>query len=129
MRDSRPSPGPDRLLGAKQRGTAEHHAKWRDLTGEETETAVAELRELAAGRADLLAEQLGLLIGFYADHINGPLKRCAAGLLIAAGADKAESASTTALYTCVSSDFRTRTLRRALDQTVAAALPGTGSTR
>jgi integrase/recombinase XerC len=40
-----------------------------------------------------------------------------------------ESASTTALYTCVSSDFRTRTLRRALDQTVAAALPVTGSTR
>jgi integrase/recombinase XerC len=40
-----------------------------------------------------------------------------------------ESASTTALYTCVSSDFRTRTLRRALDQTLAAALPGTVSTR
>ena len=40
-----------------------------------------------------------------------------------------ESASTTALYTCVSPDFRTRTLRRALDQTVAAALPDTGGTR
>ncbi|MER0478262.1 tyrosine-type recombinase/integrase [Streptomyces sp. Edi2] len=34
-------------------------------------------------------------------------------------------ASTTAIYTCVSSDFRTRTLRRALDATVEAALrPG-----
>lgn len=33
-----------------------------------------------------------------------------------------EYASTTALYTCVSSDFRTRTLRRALDATMAAAL-------
>ena len=33
-----------------------------------------------------------------------------------------EHASTTAIYTCVSSDFRTRTLRRALDQTVQAAL-------
>jgi site-specific recombinase XerC len=33
-----------------------------------------------------------------------------------------EHASTTALYTCVSSDFRTRTLRRALDATIAAAL-------
>jgi site-specific recombinase XerD len=31
-------------------------------------------------------------------------------------------ASTTGLYTCVSADYRTRTLRRALDQTVAAAL-------
>ena len=36
-----------------------------------------------------------------------------------------EHASTTALYTCVSSDFRTRTLRRVLDATAAAAMrPG-----
>ncbi|MCZ0982353.1 site-specific integrase [Streptomyces diastatochromogenes] len=36
-----------------------------------------------------------------------------------------EYASTTAIYTCVSSDFRTRTLRRALDATVEAAMrPG-----
>jgi integrase/recombinase XerC len=33
-----------------------------------------------------------------------------------------EHASTTAIYTCVSSDFRTRTLRTALDDTLAAAL-------
>jgi site-specific recombinase XerD len=33
-----------------------------------------------------------------------------------------EHASTTSIYTCVSADFRTRTLRRALDQTVQAAL-------
>ncbi|MFB7620418.1 tyrosine-type recombinase/integrase [Kitasatospora sp. NPDC056181] len=33
-----------------------------------------------------------------------------------------EYASTTAIYTCVSSDFRTRTLRRALDATVEAAM-------
>ncbi|MGA4846655.1 hypothetical protein ACOBQB_10440 [Streptomyces sp. G5(2025)] len=32
------------------------------------------------------------------------------------------NASTTSIYTCVSSDFRTRTLRRHLDDTVAAAL-------
>ncbi len=36
-------------------------------------------------------------------------------------------ASTTSLYTCVSSDFRTRTLRRVLDETISAALdPGEG---
>ena len=36
-----------------------------------------------------------------------------------------EYASTTAIYTCVSSDFRTRTLRSALDATARAALrPG-----
>lgn len=33
-----------------------------------------------------------------------------------------EHASTTALYTCVSSDFRTRALRRALDAIIADAL-------
>jgi integrase/recombinase XerC len=33
-----------------------------------------------------------------------------------------EHASTTSIYTCVSPDFRTRTLRRVLDQTMTAAL-------
>lgn len=33
-----------------------------------------------------------------------------------------DHASTTSIHTCVSSDFRTRTLRRALDATVEAAL-------
>jgi integrase/recombinase XerC len=33
-----------------------------------------------------------------------------------------EHASTTSIYTCVSSDFRTRTLRRHLDAAVTAAL-------
>ena len=33
-----------------------------------------------------------------------------------------EHASTTSLYTCVSSDFRIRTLRRALDATISEAL-------
>jgi len=36
-----------------------------------------------------------------------------------------DHASITAIYTCVSSDFRTRTLRRALDQTLEAALAPT----
>jgi site-specific recombinase XerD len=40
-----------------------------------------------------------------------------------------EYASTTAIYTCVSSDFRTRTLRRALDGTIAAAMNAAGSNR
>jgi integrase/recombinase XerC len=33
-----------------------------------------------------------------------------------------EYASTTAIYTCVSSDFRTRTLRSALDSTMRVAM-------
>jgi integrase/recombinase XerC len=38
-----------------------------------------------------------------------------------------DHASTTSIYTCVSSDFRTRTLRRALDAMVAEALEKTGT--
>lgn len=38
-----------------------------------------------------------------------------------------EHASTTAIYTCVSSDFRTRTLRTALDQTMRQALQPAGA--
>jgi integrase/recombinase XerC len=37
-----------------------------------------------------------------------------------------EHASTTSIYTCVSSDFRTRTLRQALDQTLRDALHPNG---
>ena len=33
-----------------------------------------------------------------------------------------DHASTTSIYTCVSSDYRTRTLRRALDEMVAQSL-------
>jgi integrase len=39
-----------------------------------------------------------------------------------------DHASTTSIYTCVSSDYRTRTLRRALDDTIAAALTPTRRT-
>ena len=39
-----------------------------------------------------------------------------------------EHASTTAIYTCVSSDFRTRTLRRALDAALTQALNPTAGT-
>lgn len=40
-----------------------------------------------------------------------------------------DHASTTSIYTCVSSDFRTRTLRRALDATIEAALKPARSAR
>jgi integrase/recombinase XerC len=40
-----------------------------------------------------------------------------------------DHASTTAIYTCVSSDYRTRTLRRVLDATVEAALTPTRRAR
>jgi hypothetical protein len=52
-------------------------SKWHRLTEEERGAAMAELRDLAAGRADLLAEEAGLLIGFYRETINEPIKSCA----------------------------------------------------
>jgi hypothetical protein len=86
-RSARPLPDPDRILAAKLTGTANRHAQWRDLTPGEHATAVTELRNLAAGRTDLLAEEAGLLIGCHEHTINAPIKHQAAGLLIAAGAD------------------------------------------
>jgi hypothetical protein len=88
MSDFSRSPPGDRLLAAKLNGLAQHHARWRELTAAETALAVAELRVLAAGRADLLAEQAGLLIGFCEGAINETFGRRAAELLIAAGADE-----------------------------------------
>jgi site-specific recombinase XerD len=40
-----------------------------------------------------------------------------------------EHASTTSIYTCVSSDYRTKTLRHALDKAIAGALAADGSSR
>jgi hypothetical protein len=48
---------------------------------------VKELRELAAGRADLLAHVAGLLEGFGDGALDEPLVRQAARLCWAAGAD------------------------------------------
>ena len=80
-------PVPDRILVAQLNGTAKHHAKWRALTEEEETAAVAELRELAAGRTDLLAEVAGVVTGFYAGDLEEPQARTIAQLCIAAGAD------------------------------------------
>ncbi len=72
-------------------GAAKHHARWRDLTADERAAAVAQLQELAGGRADgpaVLAEQAELLIGCSEGTLSETFDRCAAGLLIAAGADQ-----------------------------------------
>jgi hypothetical protein len=58
-----PRPQADRILVAQLTGEARHHAKWRQLTADEEAAAVTELRELAGGRADLLAEVAGVLEG------------------------------------------------------------------
>ena len=56
-------PQADRLLVAEIYGEARRRARWRDLSSEEEAAAVAELRTLAGGRADLLAEVAGILEG------------------------------------------------------------------
>ena len=57
-RSSRTCARPDPSCSADRH--ANHHGKWRELTKEEEEAAAAaELRELAAGRTDLLAEVAG----------------------------------------------------------------------
>jgi hypothetical protein len=85
MVDKRPQA--DRLLVAELYGEARHRARWRDLSSEEETAAVAELRTLAGGRADLLAEVAGILEGAREGELDEPLARQAAGLCRAAGAD------------------------------------------
>ena len=85
MIDKRPHP--DRLLVAEIYGEARHRARWRDLSGEEETAAVAGLRTLAGGRADLLAEVAGIFEGTSEGEPDEPLTRQAAGLCRKAGAD------------------------------------------
>src|SRR5437868_5366742 len=47
-------PQADRIVVVQLTGEARHRARWRKLTAAEEAAAVAELRELARGRADLL---------------------------------------------------------------------------
>ena len=68
-------PQADRLLVAEIWGEARHRACWRELSIEEEGAAVAELRELAGGRADLLAEVAGVLEGAREGELDEPLVR------------------------------------------------------
>jgi hypothetical protein len=76
----------DQLIVARLTGAAWRHASGREPTGAETAAAVRELREIAAGRADLLAEVAGLLIGYYRRTAEELKARAAAYYCIAAGA-------------------------------------------
>jgi hypothetical protein len=82
-----PRPQADRILVAQLTGEARHHARWRELDSEEYGAAVAALRDLAGGRADLLAEVAGILEGASAGELDEPLARQAAELCRMAGAD------------------------------------------
>jgi hypothetical protein len=85
MIDKRPDA--DRLLVAELYGEARHRARWRELSQAEESAAVAGLRELAGGRADLLAEVAGVREGTSEGEMDEPLTRQAAMLARKAGAD------------------------------------------
>src|SRR5438067_4782582 len=87
MGDQRPRPEADRILVAQLTGEARHRARWRPLTEEEEAAALAELRALAGGRADLLAEVAGIFEGTSEGEPDEPLARSAARLCRMAGAD------------------------------------------
>jgi hypothetical protein len=87
--DHRPGPGPDRILVAELTGTARHYSGWRELAQDEQDAALTELRELAGGRADLLAEVAGIFEGASEGELDEPLARQAAQLCRLACADEA----------------------------------------
>jgi hypothetical protein len=74
---------PDRLLSVALHGTAMRYAAEKGNLAE----AIAELREMAAGRDDILAEAAGIEVGSWfawpSHHVGHEL--IAAGMLIMAG--------------------------------------------
>jgi hypothetical protein len=76
----------DQLIVARLTGAAWRHASGWEPAQAEIADAVAELREIAGHRGDLLAEVAGLLIGYYRRTAEEPKARAAAYYCITAGA-------------------------------------------
>lgn len=68
------------MIVAEMSGAARRHAQRRDLTEAGTDVAVADLQEIAAGRADLLAEVAGVMLGTSAYQLDEPRSKAAAQL-------------------------------------------------
>ena len=83
------TPQADRILIAQLHGEAQRHARRGELTGDDRAAAVAAVRELAGGRADLLAHVCGILEGFAEGGPDEVTPRRAAALCRDAGADEA----------------------------------------
>jgi hypothetical protein len=83
MPTPRRKPDPNRILCARLSGTAIRLAR----AGGPIDEAVAELRELAGGRGDLLAEEAGLMAGTWSVWIGTGDYAIAVGLLVLAGAE------------------------------------------
>jgi hypothetical protein len=83
MPTPRRKPDPNRILCARLSGTAIRLAR----AGGPIDEAVAELRALAGGRGDLLAEEAGVMAGAWSSRVDTGDHLLAAGLLVMAGAD------------------------------------------
>jgi hypothetical protein len=83
MPSGRRKPNPDRILCAQLSGTAKRLAR----AGGPIDEALAELRALAGGRGDLLAEEAGIMAGAWSVRVDTGDYLLAAGLLMLAGAD------------------------------------------
>jgi hypothetical protein len=78
----------DRILTARISGAAARLARVREWTPEIEARAAGELRELAGGRGDLLAEVAGLQLGAGEGRPDEDWSRRSAALCVAAGADE-----------------------------------------
>ena len=83
------TPQADRILIAELTARQSITRGWRELTEDEHEAAVGELRKLAGGRSDLLAYVAGILEGFCEGGPDEATPRRAAALCRSAGADEA----------------------------------------
>jgi hypothetical protein len=81
-------PDIDRTIVAQIAGAAARHVQAGQLTAREEAAAIAELRQAASGRADLLAEHAGVALGFGEERPDAARYRQIAKLCIAAGADQ-----------------------------------------
>jgi len=81
-------PQPDRIIVAELSGTVSRYARWEPPDEATTAAAVAALRNLAKGRADLLAEVAGLALGFYDGTPDAPRAANKAAFCRLAGADE-----------------------------------------
>src|SRR5215472_13401027 len=80
----------DRITLAQLHGASRRHARRPHPTAGQREAAVTELADIAAGRADLLAEAAGITAGAHAGDPDEATYLRAAQLLIDAGADTAQ---------------------------------------
>jgi hypothetical protein len=89
MAIARRKPDPDGIEAAELAGTVRRYVSRRPL---DVEAAVAELREIADGRGDLLAREAGLALAFCDRDVRAgmwPQRTLEAALLVLAGANLA----------------------------------------